>query len=82
VEEIVSAVDTTIGEDRAIARKVAMYLCHRHSGATLREIGDRFAVGESAVSQGSRRLRQEIQKDDSLKGQIERICLELGIVNV
>jgi hypothetical protein len=29
---------------------VAIHLCHRHSGASLREIGEKFGITESAVS--------------------------------
>jgi len=82
IEDIVSAVEKSLGADKVLVRKVGMYLCHRHSGATLREIGKKFRVGESAVSQGSKRLRDKLAEDESLREEVERICLILGIVNV
>jgi REP element-mobilizing transposase RayT len=82
MDEIVAVVEKTIGAEKGFARKVGMYLCHRYGGAKLREIGERFGVGESAVSQGSKRLRDKVTEDEALRGKIERICQVLGIVNV
>lgn len=59
-----------------------MYLCHHYSGATLRDIGEKFGVGESAVSQGSRRMQVKLAEDDALRGEIDLICRILGVVNV
>jgi REP-associated tyrosine transposase len=82
IDDIVAAVESTMGAEKSLARNVALYLCHRHSGAKLREIGERFGVGESAVSQGSRRTRDKVAEDESLRGRVERICQALGTVNV
>ena len=82
IEAIVVAVESTMGAKKGLARNAAIYLCHRYSGATLREIGERFGVGESAVSQGSRRMRDRVAEDERLRGKVERICRILGIVNV
>jgi putative transposase len=68
--------------EKGLARKVGMYLCHQYSGAKLRDIGEKFTVGESAVSQGSRRMQDKLAEDKTLRGEIERICRILGIVNV
>jgi len=77
-----AAVEATPGTENGVARKVAIYLCHRHSGARLREIGARFGIGESAVSQESRRLLGRIAADESLRQKIETVRQKLGIVNV
>ncbi|NJC87676.1 MAG: hypothetical protein FIB02_03955 [Desulfuromonas sp.] len=82
VEDIVAAVGATLGADSGLARKVAIYLCHRHSGAKLRQIGERFGIGESAVSQESRRLRDRMAEDEGLRNNIEQIREQLGVVNV
>jgi chromosomal replication initiation ATPase DnaA len=34
-----------MGENEKLARQVGMYLCHRHSGKKLKEIGALFGVG-------------------------------------
>ncbi|AMV73076.1 transposase [Desulfuromonas carbonis] len=82
IDDIVAAVEATLGAEKGLSRSVAIYLCHRHSGARLREIGERFGVGESAVSQGSRRTREKVAEEEGLRVRVERICQALGIVNV
>lgn len=82
VDDILAAVETILGTQKGLARKVAIHLCHRHSGAKLREIGERFGIGESAVSQESKRLSDRLAIDDSLRQIVETICQELGVVNV
>jgi hypothetical protein len=44
-EAILSAVSSVMGENEKLARQVGMYLCHRHSGKKLKEIGALFGVG-------------------------------------
>jgi hypothetical protein len=40
--------------DRLMARRIGLYLCRRHTGLKLREIGAAYGLGESAVTQASR----------------------------
>jgi len=82
VDDILAAVESTLGEDKRMARKVAIHLCHRHSGAKLREIGEKFGIGESAVSQESRRLLGRMVDDENLRERVEKVRQKLGIVNV
>ena len=44
-----------------MARNVKMYLYQRYSGKKLKEIGVHFGVGESRVSQSSRRVAEKIE---------------------
>lgn len=62
--------------------KAIIYLCHRYSGARLKEIGDRFGVGESAVSQISKRFEQKITNDAEIRKIIQGLKERLRIVNV
>lgn len=57
-------------------------LCHRHSGASLREIVERFGISESAVSQIGRRLINRMEHGEVLRVEVERICKTLKGVNV
>lgn len=82
VDDIVAAVETTLGAEKSLARKVAIHLCHRHSGEKLREIGERFGIRESAVSQESRRLLIRMAADEGLRAGVEKVCQKLGVVNV
>ncbi len=82
VDDILAAVESTLGEDANLGRKVAIHLCHRHSGARLREIGERFGIGESAVSQQSRRLLLRMADDEGLREKVEKVSQKMRAVNV
>lgn len=79
IEEMINKVKSAIGKDDEQATSASIYFCHRYSGARLREIGTRFGIGESAVSQASRRFAIKMAKDGRLKKTIERIE---GAINV
>jgi putative transposase len=78
-EAIRSAVEDLFMEDRAKARRVGLYLCRRYTGLKHKEIGAAYGVGESAVTQASRRVAKEMKQNASLRksnGMLER---ELGL---
>jgi predicted DNA-binding protein YlxM (UPF0122 family) len=50
-----------------------IYLCHKYSGAGLKEIGEKFGIKESAVSQASRRFAQVLERDKELLKKIEQL---------
>ena len=81
-EVIVKAVREAYAADDRLATKAAIYLCHRFSGAKLKEIGDLFDVSESGITQASKRFAQSMDCDEQLKGQVRRIgeSLNLSIV--
>jgi len=81
LDEIIQAVRSHLGEERT-ADKAIIYLCHKYSGARLKEIGERFGVGESAVSQISKRFGQKINEDAEIKRMIQGLKERLRIVNV
>jgi REP element-mobilizing transposase RayT len=82
IEEIKEAVGVVIEDDPALVKKVALYISHRFSGRKLKEIGDSFKIGESAVSQNSRRLEGILAKDKKLQKQISIINRNLGLSNM
>ena len=59
--------------DKALARNVKMYLSQKYTGKKLKEIGMRFGIGESGVSQSCRRVAQRMEKDKKLKKKIDRL---------
>lgn len=81
LDEIIQTGRSHLGEERA-ADKAIIYLCHKYSGARLKEIGERFGVGESAVSQISKRFGQKINEDGEIKRMIKGLKERLRIVNV
>ena len=82
LETIEHAVDSELESNKKLARQLKLFLCHSYSGMKLREIGDRFSVSESAVTQASRRIRIKIKNDKKLEKLILRIVKELPLSNV
>ena len=72
IEKILAGTPAVISNDN-LARQAKLYLCHRYSGATLKEIGVRFGMGESGVSQASRRFAMRIKDDAKLRKLIEKV---------
>jgi chromosomal replication initiation ATPase DnaA len=70
---IISTVKSVAEEDNAVTIRMSIYLCHRYSGPKLKEIGERFGVGESAVSQTSRRFSASLKEDTSLREEVEQV---------
>ena len=72
-ERIISGVRSVGGGDEAEAKRMSIYLCHRYSGAKLKEIGERFGMKESAVAQASRRFAARIREDTELRVVVEKM---------
>jgi len=66
MDKIEAEVDAKL-KGEPLTRAVKLYLCHKYSGATLKEIGLRHGLGESAVSQVSRRFASRIEGNAELK---------------
>ena len=73
MQDILEAVDGRLGTDAKLARSAKMYLCQKHTAEKLKVLGRHFGIGESGVSQASRRLSQWMGKDKNLRREIERI---------
>jgi REP element-mobilizing transposase RayT len=82
IDRIIETTTEAFGDNERMAGKAAIYICHRCSGAKLREIGERFGVKDSAVSQASRRFEMELVKDRELRKTIEKLAKTLGLSNV
>ena len=80
VKEIMKEIETVLKGNERLKKMAGIYLCHRYSGLRLREIGSYFGIGESAVSQSSRRFGLVLEKDKKLNNKIKDICNRLGIV--
>lgn len=82
IEDITKESETVFEGDTVIARKAILYLCHKYSRMTLKEIGAHFGIGESAVSQNSRRFTELLNKDGKLRRKVEIIKKNLNLSNV
>jgi REP element-mobilizing transposase RayT len=79
LEAITEAVGQEFRDEPELARKAALYLSHRHSGRPLQEIGSKFGIGESGVSQASGRFNVELERNRKLKRRIDRIRKTLDL---
>lgn len=81
ISQIVGKVHEYI-EDKELARKTGIHLCHRYSGEKLRTIGERFGLSDSGVTQASRRLAEKAETDKILGQWLREIKQELDLCNV
>jgi hypothetical protein len=79
LEEIEEAVMAVLADNAKLARQAAIHLSHLYSGRKLRTIGERYHVGQSAVSEASRDFLKKMEKDGSLREEIVRIIGKLKI---
>lgn len=79
IVDIIKAVESEFIHQPAIVKKVSIYLCHRYTASKLKEIGLHFNIGESAISQASRRIRMEIEQDEKLKSKIKKVEKKLNL---
>ena len=82
IDRIIEEAAEVFGENERLAEKAAIYLCHRYSGSKLREIGERFGVKDSAVSQSSRRFKMELDVDKHLNEMVGKLMKSLDLSNV
>ena len=80
VEEIIIKIKAVLGEGNELTRGMSLYICHRHSGAKLKEIGELFGISDAAVSQASRRFVLRAGKDKELRKVIDRVEDNIGCV--
>ncbi len=62
-DQIEEAVNSALPLDEKLARQVKLYICHRYSGRKLREIGNRYCIGLSGVTQASKRTALKAERD-------------------
>lgn len=80
--QIEKAVDSVLQSDEKLARQVKLHMCHRHSGMKLKEIGQRFGIRESGVTQASRRISMKAEKDKMLREIVKMIETNISLSNV
>jgi putative transposase len=79
VVDVVNKVEEIVPDRKPLARKVAMYVCHRYGGGKLKEIGEHFGIGDTAVSQASKRLGAEAERDKELAKLLAKVRNELHL---
>ena len=82
IPDICQAVESVFGETPRLSRKVKIFLCRKHTTASLAVIGDRFGIGDSAVAQSYSRFLNEIKTDCRLGRQVDKIERMIRMCNV
>jgi putative transposase len=73
IDDIFDAVAAEFGKERAICRSVKLYLSQRLTDEKLKDIGGRFGIGESGVSQACRRVKAKMKNDKKLAKNIAKV---------
>jgi hypothetical protein len=79
MQDIFDETETVFGKESALGRNVKMFLSQRYTGEKLKDIATHFGIGESGVSQVSRRVTDKIRKDKKLKNKINKIARKLDL---
>ena len=79
LDDIESVVSEALPSNPKLARQIKLYLSHRYSGMKLREIGQRFGISESGVTQASGRVRATINENKKLRRIVKSIEKKLGL---
>jgi NADP-dependent 3-hydroxy acid dehydrogenase YdfG len=67
LEEIIKAAKDAIKDNNKLARQAGIYLCHKYSGASLKDIASMFGVGITAVGEASKQFTKKMEEDKSLR---------------
>jgi REP element-mobilizing transposase RayT len=82
MEEIKKKVGDVVEPNDSLFKKLCIHISHRYGGFSLKEIGRFYNMKESAVSQASRRLKETIKEDPSLRKLLRQVVRKLGLLNV
>lgn len=82
MNDIFYEVDRLFREQSVLSRNIKLFLCHRYTGEKLKNIGVHFGIGESGVSQASRRVADKIKKDKKLRAKVAKIKRKLKLSRV
>jgi len=77
VENIIAKAHELVDEPK-LAREVALHICHRYSGETLKNIGVHFGFGDSAVVKVSTRLEVRFNSEKALREKVKEVLRALG----
>lgn len=82
IDAVRQAAERQWENDPGRARQLGMYLCHCYGGRKLSEIASEYGVGESAVTQASRRVRARLLESTALLREVGHVKETLGVSDV
>jgi len=78
-ERVEAAVKAVLGEADPLLRKFVIYFCQRHGGMKLKQVGEKFGIGDAAVSVTCKRLLGHAAKDQKVQKAMEDVVKLLNI---
>jgi putative transposase len=78
LEEIITFAKEAMKNNEKLARQVSIYLCHKYSGAPLKEIADKFDVGITAIGEASKRIQKKMEEDNALQKLIGTLTTKIN----
>ncbi len=81
IVEINQKVKEVFERDTNLIKKASIYICHRYSSRTLKEIGGYFQIGESGVTKASQRFYELLKNDSEIRKKVVYICKRLKLSN-
>lgn len=67
LKEIINAVRSVFSDDEKLIRLASIHVCHKYSGARLREVASMFKIGETAIIEASKRFSNRMDDDKKLR---------------
>ncbi len=71
--QVLAESESLLGPKNRLARKIAIYICHKRTDHTLRSIGDFFDLGNSGIADICRRLEKELAQNTTLARVISEV---------
>ena len=82
LETVVDLVKGALRETPAQTRNACIYLCRKHTGQTLRTIGQQFGISDAAVSQVCKRFKVRMKSDRTLRKEIAALEEQIKLLKV
>lgn len=78
LEEIIELAREEMKNNEKMGRQVSMYLCHKYSGAPLKEIAVKFDVGVTAIGEATKRIQKKMEEDKALQKSIGALTARIN----
>ena len=78
-EKVLEAVKEVVGAENGLWRKVSIHLCQRHTGMRLKDIGEKFGIGDSAVSVTSKRVHALAENNPKIQEVLRAVRVLLNV---
>jgi REP element-mobilizing transposase RayT len=71
--QVLAESESLLGPKNRLARKIAIYICHKGTDHPLRSIGEFFGIGDSGIADTCRRLKRELAQNVTLARVVSEI---------